>query len=205
MRTNPIKWMFLVAGSTLLLQAGVLLAADAPPPSPGSSQEAWTGAARPPINWAQHTQRMLDELKTKLNLSGSQKEAWDVWSSAVLSNARSQSEKINHWREAHMKQGFMGDPAHAHLSTPDRMAHGLEHMRMEIKRMQDHVALLEAAQASTKTFYDALDTNQKTIFDLYWQQSYQEGWGGHEGWEGHGMMGHEGCGPMGRGGPCPNY
>ena len=201
MHTNPIKRMFLVAGSLLLLQAGTLMAADTPPPPPSSpSQEAWTGAARPPINWAQHTQRMLDELKTKLNLSGSQKQAWDVWSGAVLNNARSQSEKINHWHEAHMKQGVMGDPAHANMSTPDRMAHGLEHMRMEIKRMQDHVALLEAAQASTKTFYDALDTNQKTIFDLYWQQSYQEGWGG-----GHGMMEHEGCGPMGHGGPCANY
>ena len=60
MRTNPIKWMFLIAGSSLLLQAGVLFAADAPPPSPASPQESWTGAARPPMNWAQHTQRMLD-------------------------------------------------------------------------------------------------------------------------------------------------
>ncbi|MHB8353829.1 MAG: Spy/CpxP family protein refolding chaperone [Burkholderiales bacterium] len=194
MRTNPIKRMFLVAGSVLLLQAGPLLAADAPATAPSSpSQGAWTGAAHPPIDWVQHTHRMLDELKTKLNLSGSQKQAWDVWSEAVLKNASSQSERINHWRDAHMKQGFMGDPAHSHMSTPDRMAHGLEHMRMEIKRMQDHVALLEAAQAGTKIFYDALDTNQKTIFDLYWQQSYQEGWGGH------GMMEHEGCGPMGHG------
>ncbi len=199
MRTTPIKRMFLVAGSLLLLQSGVLLAADKADPAPTPpAHEAWTGMA--PLNWVQHTQRMLDELKTKLNLSGSQKAAWDTWSGAVLNNARAQSEKIKLWREAHLKQGFVGDPAHANMTTPERMAHGLEHMRTEIKRMQDHVALLEAAQASTKTFYDALDPNQKTIFDLYWQQSYQE-----DGWGRHGMMGHEGYGPMGHGGPCTSY
>ncbi|MDE2260814.1 MAG: Spy/CpxP family protein refolding chaperone, partial [Betaproteobacteria bacterium] len=166
---NPIKQALLAVGSILLLHSGFLLAAEMPPPPPAPSQATATGNVRPPWDWVQHTQGMLDDLKTKLNLSGSQKGAWDTWSGSVLNNARAQSEKISMWRGEHMKQGFMGDPAHTRMTTPERMAHGLEHMRTEIKRMQDHVALLEVAQASTKTFYDTLDPNQKTIFDLYWQ------------------------------------
>ncbi len=192
MRKNPFKQALLAVGSILLLYSGFLMAAEMPPPPAAASQG--------PMDWVQHTQEMLDDLKTKLNLTASEKGAWDTWSDLVLNNARAQSEKISMWRGEHMKQGYVGDAAHAHMSTPDRMAHGLEHMRTEIKRMQDHVALLEVAQASTKRFYDTLDPNQKTIFDLYWQQSYQ--WGMGE----HGMMGHEGrYGPAGHGSPCMDY
>ena len=41
---------------------------------------------------------------------------------------------------------------------------------------------LDAAQARTQTFYDALDTQQKTIFDLFWTVMHHR-FAGQEGWQ----------------------
>ncbi len=186
MRISSIQQLILIAASALALQAAPVLAADpsptTPPPPGAASPDGWDGYGE--VDWVAHTQRMLDDLKTKLDLSAEQQPAWDQWSGDVVANVRSQTEKVHQWREEHMKLGPMEDPAHTHRTTPERMAHGLEHMRAEIKRMQDHVALLETALNNTKTFYETLGPKQKTIFDLYWQQSYQGGW------IGHGMTGH---------------
>lgn len=43
----------------------------------------------------------------------------------------------------------------------------------QIKWMEAHLERLNAAQVRTKTFYDALDTEQKTIFDLFWTVMHQ--------------------------------
>ncbi|MDE1941870.1 MAG: Spy/CpxP family protein refolding chaperone [Betaproteobacteria bacterium] len=188
MHISSIQKLILIAGSALLLQQSPLWAAEKAPASqpPAASAPSAPGGwgSFGPVDWVGHTERMLGDLKTKLDLTAAQQPAWDTWSHEVLDNVKAQTEKVRHWREAHMKLGPMEDPAHSSLSTPDRMARGLEHMRAEIKRMQDHVALLETALANTKKFYGTLDAKQKTIFDLYWQQSYQGGW------IGHGMMGH---------------
>ncbi len=179
MRIQSFPQLMLVAAAALSLQGLPAHAADTatPPPPPAAMQEGWSGYSE--VNWVDHTQRMLADLKTKLNLSGDQQAAWNTWSSGVVDNVRAQTEKIRAWHDAHAKLGPMSDPAHAHLTTPERMSQGLEHMKTEIKRMQDHVALLELALNHTKTFYETLNPDQKTIFDLYWQQSYQGGWIGH--------------------------
>ena len=200
MRISSIQKLVFIAGSTLMLQQSPLWAAEkAPastPPAASAPSAAEEWGAFGPVDWVGHTERMLGDLKTKLDLTAAQQKAWDDWSHQVLDNVKAQTEKVRHWREAHMKLGPMEDPAHSTQTTPDRMAHGLEHMRAEIKRMQDHVALLETALANTKKFYDTLDAKQKTIFDLYWQQSYQGGWVGH-GMMGHGYDGHHPRGAAG--------
>jgi hypothetical protein len=57
-------------------------------------------------------------------------------------------------------------------TTPERMARGIERLRAETLWMQEHLSRLEAAQIRTAAFYGALDTNQKTIFDLFWHELY---------------------------------
>ncbi len=194
MQKALLKKIVLTTGTVMALYTGLLQAADqtvAPPPPNAPAPKMAHSHPMMGMDWVDHTQRMLKDLKTKLNLAPAQQGAWDSWSKMVVDNARAQSERIKHWHQEHLKQGDMMDPVHAGMSTPERMEAGLEHMKTEVKRMQDHVALLETAIAGTKSFYGTLDTNQKTIFDLYWQQSYQEGWGGH------GMMHHPGGMGMG--------
>ncbi len=195
MSMNVVKKLVLVVGSALLIQSVGALAADssmAPPPPPSKSSPA---ADNPSMEkalstyWMDKTHHMLDDLKGKLNLQPGQQPAWDTWSRSILDNSHAQVEKMAHWHKEHMKLGGVEDADRAHLTTPQRMNKGLDHLRIEIKRMQDHVAQLEKAQASTQQFYDSLDTNQKTIFDLYWQKTYESGWRSH-------MMGDGHCGGM---------
>ncbi len=147
--------------AVLIPGLGVLAAEPpAPPPSPAPMM----GAPGPKFNWFEHTQRTLAELKVKLNLTSAQTAAWDTWSNGVMTDARSQIVRMKDRQEqiaSAMKSWDQG-------TTPERMQRGVERIRAEIKRMQDHLSQLEAAQARTNAFYGQLDTNQKTIFDLYW-------------------------------------
>jgi len=120
------------------------------------------------FDWFEHTQQTLNELKGKLNLTPGQAAAWDTWSSGVLGDARQQLARMKD-REQKMAEGPL---LWTEGSTPERMAHGIDRLRGELKRMQEHLTQLEAAQARTKTFYDQLDTNQKTIFDLFWREAH---------------------------------
>lgn len=51
--------------------------------------------------------------------------------------------------------------------------YGIACLRAETTWMQAHLVQLEAAQVHTKTFYDVWDSNQKTIFDLFWHVMYR--------------------------------
>jgi len=176
MNSNLIRRCILLAAGALLLQSIPALA-DKSPPHP-------VGAPGYIVNfdWVKHTQRTIDELKGKLNLTPDQMAAWDTWSAGVMSDARQQIEGNKAWQEAMGKA-----QAPASDATPDRMARGIERLRAEATEMQGHLARLEAAQVRTKSFYDKLDTNQKTIFDLYWQGVHHRDAGQGLG---HGM--HEG-------------
>jgi hypothetical protein len=140
------------------------------------------------FNWMQHTQRTLDELKAKLNLAPGQMPAWDMWSSGVITDARQQLEQRKPRHEAKAKAATGG-------TTPEQMASGIERLRAETSSMQEHLVQLEAAQVRTQAFYNGLDTNQKTIFDLFWHEVYHTVSGHHDG---PGMQGHEGSGPGNR-------
>ena len=206
MVVNRKKMMALLAVVAMGSSLSVLADTGTPPSAsvPASSASAPAPVAQHNAHhahhsdmWMQHSRAMLLDMKEQLNLMPAQQEGWKAWSSDVLSITQAQTERIRHWRAEHEKKALEEDRAtadHARVSTPERMAHGLNHMRLEVERMQDHLALLEKLQASTQKFYDALDTNQKTIFDLYWQQAYAVG-----STLGHPMCGHgEGMG-MGMG------
>jgi hypothetical protein len=139
------------------------------------------------FDWAEHTQQTLDELRKKLNLTPAQSAAWESWSAGVMKDAHQQLE-----RKMDDGKGPPGmNRSWADGPTPERMAHGIERLRATIVAMQEHLSQLEAAQARTKTFYDQLDANQKTIFDLFWHEVHHRV-GGFEGFRMHPYMG---CGP----------
>jgi len=149
------------------------------------------------FDWIQHTQRTLEELKGKLNLAPGQMAAWDTWSAGVMKDAHQQLEQKKTWLE----ESGESEKSPADGTTPDRMARGIERLRAETEWMQEHLKQLEAAQVRTKTFYDALDTNQKTIFDLFWHEVDHRAGGFHGG---VGMReGFGPCGPVNAQHECP--
>jgi len=153
----------LVALTALLIPGLCAFAAD--PPAPAPSQPPMMGAPGPKFNWFEHTQRTLGELKVKLNLAAGQIGAWDTWSNGVMTDARSQIVRMKDRQEQMASATQPWDEG----TTPERMQRGIDRIRTEIKRMQEHLSQLEAAQARTSAFYSQLDTNQKTIFDLFWR------------------------------------
>ncbi len=120
------------------------------------------------IDWVQHTQQTLAELRAKLNLLPAQTAAWDAWSEGMIKDAQ---ENVAQAETLHEKGGD-GERSATELTTPEQMQHGIERLKVRLQWMQDHLSQLEAAQARTKTFYDRLDVNQKTIFDLFWHEMY---------------------------------
>lgn len=197
MKLNSRKVVQLLGGVLLL---GTSLAwsdtgSSATPPPPGAVAPAKNQHNGNENLWVRHTQGMLEDMKSRLNLSEGQQAAWNAWSGDVLSITREQTERIDHWRQEHEKRARShGMDDHLHMTTPERMSHGLEHMQVEIQRLQDHVALLQKLQTSTQIFYDKLSTDQKTIFDLYWQQAYHIGrmLSQHGMMDSHAGMGHHG-------------
>jgi hypothetical protein len=145
----------------LLLQVVPAQAAEGGPPAMMGRAERGDG-----VDWIGHTQHTLDELKSKLNLAPGQQAAWASWSGGVLKDAHDQLEQRSQKREAVDEAGS----ANADITTPERMARGIERLRAENAWMQQHLVQLEAAQQRTKAFYEQLDTNQKTIFDLFWHE-----------------------------------
>lgn len=175
MKNSPSIASALVATAALLLPSACLLAAE--PPAPPPSAPPMMGSPGPKFNWFEHTQRTLKELKGKLNLTPAQMTAWDTWSNGVMTDARSQIVRMKDRQE--QMAGAMNSWEEG--TTPERMQRGIERIRAEIKRMQDHLAQLEAAQARTNAFYGQLDTNQKTIFDLFWRDVHHRMTGPMEG------------------------
>lgn len=173
MKSSSAITKYALFAAAALLPAVCTLAAD-PPPAPGQPM----GPSARRFDWVDHTQQTLSELKGKLNLTAGQMAAWDTWSAGVLNDARAQLARMKDRQEA------MGAGARpwAEGPTPERMAKGIERLRAEIQRMQEHLKQLEAAQARTKVFYDQLDTNQKTIFDLFWHEVHHRMAGHADGW-----------------------
>lgn len=178
----------LFLGAAALMLVGLSAqAADPKPDAPPMPMMQERG-----FDWVGHTQKTLDELMPKLNLAPGQMGAWQTWSSGVLNDARRHAEQ----RRAMEQQE--GAPPPPDLSTPEQMQRGIERLRTRLGWMQQHLTQLEAAQARTRTFYDALDANQKTIFDLYWHEMFHR-MAGHDGGGmgmGMGMRREMGNGPM---------
>ncbi len=190
--SNLTRRCALLAASALVLHFAPVQAGEAPPAAAEAMPAApevmrWDGRD---FDWLQHTQRTLAELKNKLNLAPAQLAPWDAWSAAVMKDARHQLEQRKPWLEesgAEMKSSVDD-------TTPERMRRGIERLRAESSWMQEHLAQLEAAQVRTKAFYDTLDTNQKTIFDLFWREVDHRADSCRDGPD---MAAHEGFGPCG--------
>ncbi len=161
MKFRPIHKIILVVVGMLLQQFVPAMANDTLTLPTGASQ-----GHTHILDRIQQVQHGLDELKAKLNLAAGQNEAWNTWSAGVSENARQQFERMDAWHEKHKAST---QPT-LEGTTPERMARRIEHLRARTAFMQENLARLEAAQARTKVFYDQLDINQKTIFDLYAQQ-----------------------------------
>lgn len=157
-KSSVIGQCMLIAASVLLMPASSVFAN--PPLSPqGGMPHHFQD-----FDWVKHTQRSLDKLKAKLNLKPEQMPAWETWAAGVIADANQQLEKD----KARRNEMASAKPAPIDETTPERMAKGIERLRAETNWMQAQLVRLDAAQVRTKTFYDALGTEQKTIFDLFW-------------------------------------
>ena len=161
-KSNLFSKCILVGASALLLKSSPVLADNGMPP-PGITTEHGHY-----FDWLQHTQHTLDELKAKLNLMPEQTTAWDSWSRGVIKDSQQQLDQ----RKIRPDEKKREAKTPGEDTTPERMARGIEHLRAETNWMQEHLTQLEAAQVRTKSFYNALSTNQKTIFDLFWHELY---------------------------------
>lgn len=165
----------LIAASVLLLPSTGAFANPAMPglgPGPGGMFRHASN-----FDWVKHTQQTLEELKGKLSLKPEQMPAWETWAAGVIADANQQVEKGNAAAtdKASARQALKDE------TTPQRMAKGIERLRTQTSWMQAQLVRLDAAQARTQTFYDALDAQQKTIFDLFWTVMHhriadQDGW-----------------------------
>jgi len=136
------------------------------------------------FDWMMHTQRTLGELKVKLNLTPAQLGQWDTWSQGVLDDGKQQLAQ----KKTERDQTRIESKAIEGETTPEKMARGIARLKSETAWMQQHLVQLEAAQVRTSVFYGTLDTNQRTIFDLFWHELY------------HRISGHDQSGnvPVGR-------
>ena len=172
-KSNMIGQCILIAGGALLLQSIPSFANEELAPPSGRMEEHSRS-----FDWVQHTQRTLDELKGKLNLTPEQITAWDTWSRGVIKDAR---QLVEFKKSAHAEKVSAMKPA-SDGTTPEQMERGIERLRAQTNWMQEHLVLLEAAHTRTAAFYNALSTNQKTIFDLFWHEMYHKVSGHDDGW-----------------------
>jgi phage shock protein A len=145
--------MILAVAEVFLLQLAPAMAADSP-------HTADVADRMPQV------QRRLDDLKARLNLEPWQNEAWAIWSAGASEFALQRLTQKQAWLE---KRKALTRPVQEG-TTPERMARSIERLRARTAILQENLDRLEAAQVRTSVFYDQLDTNQKTIFDLYASQ-----------------------------------
>jgi hypothetical protein len=169
-KSSLIGQYMLIAASVFLLPSTGVFANPPMSPQGGMSHHSQD------VDWVKHTQQTLDDLKAKLNLKPEQMPAWETWANGVITDANQQLEmhKTRHDEMAKSKQALID------ATTPERMAKRIERLRAHTNWMQAKLVRLDAAQARTKTFYDALETEQKTIFDLFWAVMHRRhaGYGG---------------------------
>ncbi len=153
MKCKPLRHMILAAAGAFLLQLAPAMATDLPYPADVADRML-------------QVQRRLDDLKARLNLEPGQYEAWAIWSAGTSEIALQRLTQKQAWLE---KRKALTRPVQEG-TTPERMARSIERLRARTAFMQENLGRLEAAQVRTSVFYDQLDANQKTIFDLYASQ-----------------------------------
>ncbi|WP_161539884.1 Spy/CpxP family protein refolding chaperone [Glaciimonas sp. PCH181] len=145
---KPIAAMYLLSG-LFLAGAGVTAFAQGTQPATNSAAQS----VHPQKDPTAATQKRLAELKQKLNLKPAQESAWETFSSSLTAQVTMQAQSKEKIRAAIA-------PGYDNLSTPEKM----EKMAAILRSDAD---FLSKSAATTKTFYDGLSTEQKTIFDLF--------------------------------------
>lgn len=143
--------------TTLCLISGFMIAGVEAPAMAQGTHPAKQGATEDQhtrsMDRAAATQKRLADLKQKLNLKPTQQSAWDTFSAAFTAQAKGQAQA----RE-NMRSGSRDD--YEKLSTPAKM----EKMAAMMRSSADS---LSKTASDTKTFYEVLTSEQKTIFDLF--------------------------------------
>ncbi len=135
---------FLMAGA-----AAGTMAQDMRPGAHGEAEAARGHAVDPVLA----TQKRLAELRQKLNLKPNQHEAWERFSNALTAQAKMHAQS----RE---KMNRSSGRDFENMPTPEKMEKMAARMRLNADR-------LSKAASDTKVFYDVLSPEQKTIFDLF--------------------------------------
>ncbi len=157
---KSIRPIFLLSG-LLMTGIGSYATAQDAPRAMHEGAEASRGHSYDPVA---ATQKRLAEMRQKLNLKPTQHAAWETFSNALIADAKGQMQS----REKMMST--MGRD-HENMPTPEKM----EKMAA---MMRSHADSLSKAAADTKAFYGVLSPEQKTIFDLFsknaWNDSMRE-------------------------------
>ena len=140
----------LLAAVALIAASGFVNAADAAKPDAPTRTGNFQRGARDPVA---RTTRRLDDLGRKLNIKPSQQAAWQTYSGEIIAQARMRKHR---WEQMKASQRAPRES----LNTPERMAKIADRLRQASERMGQ-------LAGETKTFYDQLEPEQKTIFDLY--------------------------------------
>jgi hypothetical protein len=134
-------------------------------------------ADRPPMHGAnaQHhkfdrvaqVQHSLDALSTKLNLNAGQQEAWQAYAASALARAKDAASRMEE-RRSH------GSDMRTDADTATR----LERMSRTMRERADR---LQRVAQDTRQFENALTSEQRTIFDLYWKAQWHHAHSHHAG------------------------
>jgi len=146
---KSINTLYLASG-LLMAGAGVQAIAQDMHAKTHDTVEETRGTAKDPVAG---TQKRLADLKQKLNLKSTQQAAWDTFSNALIAQAKAQTQSKEKMK-ATIGHGFESKP------TPEKM----EIMAAMMRTSADN---LSKTAADTKTFYEVLSPEQKTIFDLF--------------------------------------
>lgn len=128
------------------------------------AQPAMAGVANAPHHALQDqvadAQKRLDALGKKLNLQSSQQDAWKAFSAAMTKHAQERAQEM-------AQRGPVERSKLEELATPDKM----EKMAAAMRQGADRLSKLAS---DTKSFYEQLSSEQKTIFDLYAKNAWRD-------------------------------
>ena len=114
---------------------------------PAGDESCWEKpGARMRGERGQFIEKRLETLHTELKLSPAQESAWTAWSSQVKAHVKVAKEHRSDWRTLET------------LPAPDRMEKMLTHAKERLSKLEQDLA-------ATKTFYAALSTEQREVFD----------------------------------------
>ena len=127
----------------------------------------WSDNQRGDGNSPLQARHMLVLLQLKLNLAPGQIAAWDVWSAGMIAECQRQFERASGADNVSLK----GVSPPRQTTTPERMAHEINHLRTQVASLEVQLDELESSRIRTNVFYNTLNVDQKNAFDAFWNDS----------------------------------